>query len=333
MCIARFVLALLPYLSVLPSSGAQEVTVSVGAVTRYSGIATNEKDIKDIKSINQFLNTLESQIAKEFISHPDVDYLDRMNTEATFNELHLSSGSNFDASTGALRGLLGRLDFLVVIDSAEPATARIRLIDVQSGAVKAVESCTQKSWLSGLGSQGPPECVTPFVGHALAAMSAKKATKEQRAHQEAAAVVAAQRKSDAEHVAAQKEATLARQREREQADAQATEQANAALGARKAAEQEAAAQTQITERLTALKPDLDAAISRLAAHRDFWHDLSQQLAGTGQSLRPSISSALKTTNLDADRCQQLYEARNPDDLRGCITRLSGDLERLDKFKD
>jgi hypothetical protein len=317
MCIARFVLALLPYLSFLPSSGAQEVTVSVGAVTRYSGIATNEKDIKDIKSINQFLNTLESQIAKEFISHPDVDYLD----------------SNFDASTGALRGLLGRLDFLVVIDSAEPATARIRLIDVQSGAVKAVESCTQKSWLSGLGSQGPPECVTPFVGHALAAMSAKKATKEQRAHQEAAAVVAAQRKSDAEHVAAQKEATLARQREREQADAQATEQANAALGARKAAEQEAAAQTQITERLTALKPDLDAAISRLAAHRDFWHDLSQQLAGTGQSLRPSISSALKTTNLDADRCQQLYEARNPDDLRGCITRLSGDLERLDKFKD
>jgi hypothetical protein len=333
MYITRPVLAFLLCLSFLPLSGAQEVTVAVGAVTRYSGIATDEKDVKDIKSINEFLNTLESQIAKEFVGHPEVDYLDRMNMAATFSELHLSSNSNFDASGGALRGLLGRLDFLIVIDSAEPATARIRLIDVQSGAVKAIESCTQKSWLMSLGSQGLPECVAPFVSHVLAVMSAKKATKEQRARQRAAAEVAAQQKSDAERVAAQKQSTLEQQREREQAAAQATEQANAALEAKKAAEQEAAAQAQITESLTALKPDLDAAVSRLTAHNDFWRDLSQQLAGAGQSLRPTISSALKTANLDADHCQQLYEARNPDDLHGCITRLELDLEKLDKFKD
>jgi flagellar biosynthesis GTPase FlhF len=329
----RAVFALLLCLFFLPLSVAQQVTVAVGAVTRYTGIATNEKDVKDIKSINAFLNTLESQIAKEFINHPEVDYLDRMNMEATFSELHLSSNSNFDASSGALRGLLGRLDLLIVIDSAEPATARIRLIDVQSGAVKAIESCTQKSWLMSFGSQGPPQCVAPFVSHSLAIMSAKKATKEQRARQQAATEAAAQQKSNAERVAAQKQAKLEKRREREQAAAQAAEQANAALEARKAAEQEAAAQAQITERLTALKPDLDAAVSRLNAHNDFWYDLSRQLAGAGQSLRPSISSALKTSNLDANRCQQFYESRNLDNLRGCITRLEGDLEKLDKLKD
>lgn len=326
-------LTLLLCLSFLPLSGAQEVTVSAGAVTKYSGIATDEKDLKDIKSINEFLNTLESQIAKEFVNHTEVDYLDRMNMEATFRELHLSSNSNFDASSGALRGLLGRLDFLIVIDSAEPSTARIRLIDVQSGAVKAIESCTQRSWIMSLASQGPPDCVAPFVSHSIAVMRAKKGTKEQRARQQAAAELTAQQKSDAERDAAQKKAALEQQREREQAAAQAEEQAKAALEAKKVAEQEAAAQAQTTERLASFKPELDDALSRLSAHNDFWHDLSQQLASAGQSLRPSISSALKTANLDAGRCKQLYDARVPDELHECITRLDDDLEKLDKLKD
>jgi hypothetical protein len=329
----KSVLAVLLCISFLPLCRAQDVTVSVGAVTKYSGIATNERDVKDIKSINEFLNTLESQIAKEFVNHTEVDYLDRMNMEATFRELHLSSNSNFDASSGALRGLLGRLDFLIVIDSAEPSTARIRLIDVQSGAVKAIESCTQRSWLMSLASQGPPDCVAPFVGHSTSVMHTKKATKEQRARQQAAAELTAQQKSNAERVAAQKQAALEKQREREQAATWAKEQASAALEAKKAAEREAAAQAQTTERLASFKPDLDEALSRLSVHNDFWHDLSKQLASAGQSLRPSISSVLKTANLDAGRCQQLFNARNPDELHECITRLDGDIEKLDKLKD
>jgi flagellar biosynthesis GTPase FlhF len=333
MHIIRPALKLLLCLCFLPLSRAQEVTISVGAVTKYSGIATDENDIKDIKSINEFLNTLESQVAKEFVNDPEVDYLDRMNMEAIFRELHLTSNSNFDASSGALPGLLGRLDFLIVIDATEPSTARIRLIDVQSGAVKAIESCTQRSWLMSLAAQGPPDCVAPFVSHSVAIMRVKKGAKEQRARQQAAAELTAQQKSDAERAAAQKQAALEQQREQEQTAAQAKAQANAALDAKKVAEQEAAAQAQITERLTSLKPALDDAISRLSAHNDFWHDLSKQLASTGQSLRPSISSTLKTANVDSGRCQQLYDARNPDEVHECVTRLDSDLEKLDKFKD
>lgn len=316
------ILTLLLCLSLCAISGAQEVTVSVGAITKYSGIATNEQDVKDIKSINEFLNTLESQLAKEFVNNTEVQYLDRMNTDAIFRELHLSSNTNFDASSGALRGLLGRLDFLIVIDSAKPSTARIRLLDVQSGAVKAIESCTEQSWIMSLASKGPPDCVVPFVKHSIGAMHAKKTSKEEQARQRAAA-----------EVAAQKQAALEQQRERERAAEQAKVLANATLEARKVAERETAAEAQITERLTSMRPDLDDAISRLSTQNDFWRDLSRQLANAGQSLRPSISSFLKTANLDADRCSQLYNARDPDELHGCITKLDGDLEKLDKLKE
>src|SRR5665213_2074905 len=112
MRMVRPTLTLLLCLFFLPLSWSPQATVSVGAVTKYTGIATNEKDIKDIKSINEFLNTLESQTAKEFVKHTEVDYLDRMNMDATFGELNLSSNSNFDSSSGALRGLIGRLDYL-----------------------------------------------------------------------------------------------------------------------------------------------------------------------------------------------------------------------------
>ena len=312
---------------------AQEVTVSVGAVTKYSGIATNEKDIKDIKSINESLNTLESQLAREFVNHTEVEYLDRMNTEAIFRELHLSSNSTFDASSGALRGLLGRLDFLIVIDSADPSTARIRLLDVQSGAVKAIETCLQKSWLTSLVSQGPPECIGPFVTHSIAAMHAKKTAKEEQARQQAAADLATQKQIVADQKREQERASAEGQHQMEQAAAVAREQANAALEARQAAEREAADQAQITQRLNSMKPDLDDSIARLSAQNDFWRDLSQQLAGAGQSLRPSITSAMKAANTDAGRCKELYNARTPDDLQDCITRLNRDLDKLDKFKE
>ena len=114
-------------------AGAQQSVVSVGAITKYTGVLTSREDVKDLKEINGFLNSLESQLAGEFVKYPDVEYLDRTNTEDIFEELHLSSKSAFDPSSGALRGLMGRLDFLAVIDSSEPMSARLRLIDVQSG--------------------------------------------------------------------------------------------------------------------------------------------------------------------------------------------------------
>ena len=288
-------LILLLCLTSVAMSSAQEVTVSVGAVTKYSGIASNEKDLKDLKHINDFLNTIEAQFAKEFINHSEVEYLDRMNTEAIFRELHLSSNANFDASSGALHGLLGRLDFLIVIDSATPSTARVRLLDVQSGAVKAIESCTQKSSILGLASQGPSDCIAPFLTHSIAVMHSKKATKEDKARQQAAA-----------RATAQKQAALAQRRVQEQAAKVAKEQAKAAQEAKLAAEQEAAAQMKITERLSAIKPHLDDALARFSAQNDFWHDLAQQLASSGLSLKPTISSALRATNHDASRCRQFY---------------------------
>ena len=98
-------------------------------------------------------------MAQEFVNTGDIDYLDRMNTDALFRELHLSQSAAFNASSGALKGLLGRLDFLVVIDSAEPTTARVRLIDVESGAVRALETCKRKSSFLGLGQDSPPDCL------------------------------------------------------------------------------------------------------------------------------------------------------------------------------
>src|ERR1035438_5421236 len=102
---------------------AQEVTVSVGSVTKYTGIVTNKSDVADVKSINNFLNTLESQVANAFVEHSEVDYLDRMNTDALFREIHFSSDAAFNPNSGALRNLLGRLDFLVVMDASDTSSA------------------------------------------------------------------------------------------------------------------------------------------------------------------------------------------------------------------
>ena len=61
-------------------AGAQQSVVSVGAITKYTGVLTSREDVKDLKEINGFLNSLESQLAGEFVKYPDVEYLDRTNT-------------------------------------------------------------------------------------------------------------------------------------------------------------------------------------------------------------------------------------------------------------
>ncbi len=302
-------------------ASAQQVTISVGSVTKYSGIATNEQDIKNIKALNEFLNTLESQLAKEFLTRGDIDYLDRMNTEAIFNELHLSQNSAFNASSGALRGLLGRLDFLVVIDSAEPTTARVRLIDVESGAVKAIETCRRKSSFLGITQEGTPDCVAPFVARARDVAHVKVVAKADRLRQKAAQDQAAKQKFAAQDQAV-KQKFAAEQKVRAQAESQAKEQAKA----------EAQAQAELDNQISALRPGLDDAVARLSSANGFWNNLSRQLASSGQSLRADVRTALNSANSDGNRCQEFLSQRNANDLKTYLSKLNSDLDKLDRFK-
>ena len=302
-------------------ASAQQVTISVGSVTKYSGIATNERDIKDLKAINQYLNTLESQLAKEFVSRGDIDYLDRTNTEAIFNELHLSENSSFNSSSGALKGLLGRLDFLVVVDSAEPTVARVRLIDVESGAVKAIETCKRKSSFLGMTQEGVTDCVAPFVTRARDVARVKMAAKTERLRQKAVQDQTAKQKSAAEQKALLKE----QQKARAQAESKAKEQA-------KALAQAQAEQTALDNQISALRPDFDDAVARLSSTNDFWNNLSRQLASSGQSLRSNVRTALNSANSDGNRCQEFLSQSKVDELKTCISKLNSDLDKLDKLK-
>lgn len=168
---ARWMIACFCLLCCACAMPAQEVNVSVGSVTRYTGIEADKSHVGDLKSIRNFLNALEAQIARAFLDHPEMDYMDRMNTDALFQELHLSSDAAFNPNSGALRGLLGRLDYLVVMDASDPATARVRLIDVKTGAVKAVETCARRG-----NDLTAPACVGPFVNRAV--MVAKATLRE-----------------------------------------------------------------------------------------------------------------------------------------------------------
>ena len=65
-------------------ASAQETNISVGAVTKFSGITTGQGDIKDLKDLNEFLNVLESQLAKEF--EDIVLFLQKQNSETIIRQ-------------------------------------------------------------------------------------------------------------------------------------------------------------------------------------------------------------------------------------------------------
>jgi flagellar biosynthesis GTPase FlhF len=301
-------------------------------VTKYSGIATNSQDVADLKTINQYLNTLEAQVAQEFVNIGDIDYLDRMNTDALFRELHLSQSAAFNASSGALKGLLGRLDFLVVIDSAEPTTARVRLIDVESGAVRAVEACKRKSSFLGLGQDGPPDCLRPFISRAKDAAHVKMRAKVERARQQSIQAQAAKEQAATNQQAAKERAAKDQEAARVQAEAMARDRERAQQLAQERAEAQAREQAEVDAKVSALRPDLDDAIARLSAANGFWEELSKQLASSGQSLRSTIRATLNSANLDGKRCQELLSRRNTDDAKPCILKLNSDLDKLDGLK-
>jgi hypothetical protein len=296
------------------ATNAQKPTVSIGAVTKYTGVITSNDDVKELKSINSYLNSLESQLASEFVKYPDVQYLDRTNTENIFHELHLSSNSAFNPSSGAIRGLLGRLDFLTVIDSSEPSNARLRLIDVETGAVKAVETCKRVTSFFGTPSDAPANCIAPFVTHTRAIVQAKQAEKETRLQHQAAQQQAARRQAAAQQDAQRKQEAAQQQ---QQVEAQ---------------RQQASAQAELDRQLAIIKPDLNNALSRLSTADTFWNNFSKQLAASGIPLRSEIQTALNIANADGARCQRLATQMKPTEAKTCTAELNHHLDTLEAMK-
>jgi hypothetical protein len=299
--------------------------------------------VNDLKDINQFLNVLESQLAAEFVKYSDVDYLDRTNTLEIFREVHLSSGPAFNPASGALRGLMGRLDYLAVLDSSEPSTARIRLIDVETGAVKAIEACKKRTSFLGISSDTPPDCIPLFVAKAHAVTSVRLASKrdllqkEQQDNLRAQKLAENQRRKDAEEQRLierrrSEEAQAAEIKEKQDERAAEAERKENARAAQQLAEQQAKAQAELDSKIAEIKPDLDDALARLAAENDFWRDLEKQLAPSGHSLRPTIRTALNGAINDGRRCLNLLTERDADQLQSCISDLNHRLDVLDAFK-
>ncbi len=136
------------------TSAAQNVPVpivhpvTVGAITRDAGVYNlwiGPKDLPTIQAVNKSLVVLESDLAAAVSSMKGVSYQDRTATRQLLDEVHMTSGRDFDQTTGALRGLMGRLDFLIVIDGVDASTAKMRLIDVETGSVKGVETCSRRA--------------------------------------------------------------------------------------------------------------------------------------------------------------------------------------------
>lgn len=119
--------------------------LAVGAITRDTGLYTGPGDMGTMKGVNRYLVLLESDLASKVSSMHNVTYQDRTATAELLHEVHMSSGRDFDPTSGALRGLMGRLDFLIVIDAIDPSTAKMRLIDVETGSIKGIETCSKRT--------------------------------------------------------------------------------------------------------------------------------------------------------------------------------------------
>jgi hypothetical protein len=296
---------------------AQKLRVGVGAVTKYSGSLSSSGR----QRCQDFLDVLETQLAADFVKSPDVEYLDRSNLDEVFRELDIPSDVAFDASTGALRGLLGRLDYLIVAESSSPSSARVRVIDVETGAVKVATICQPRTSLFGGLSTEAPECIPSIVAQTSSLAKARLALKRQRLMKAAAAEQAAEerraelakREREEESKRAQQELIAAQQRDEEQRAAQER-------------------QAEIEHQINAVRPRYEEAVARLSAEAAFWKQLNEELRSRGGSLRPAIQSALKSAHLTADRCGEFLTAGKPDELNTCISELSRKLDRLEEYK-
>ena len=258
-------------------------------------------------------------------------------------ELRLSSSGAFDSSSGPARGLLGRLDFLVVIEAALPTSIRLRAIDVKSGAVKSTGICeTQTGWLGGR-SVDYAECVSPFVDQTLSVARQRLATKKLEAERAAAAALAREEERlEAESAAnrAQAEARLDAERrmreDKENADRQrreemrqrAARQAEIDRQRREEMRQRAARQAEIDR----MRLDYESAISRATKEIIFWDDMTKMLAEAGNTFRPEISVTLENAKSKRRSCNRYFDDHQPTRLRTCLAELNSQMATLNGYR-
>jgi hypothetical protein len=119
--------------------------VTVGAILRDAGVYVTYTDLTSARGTTRTLVMLEADLAGKVSSMQGVSYQDRTATAELMKEVHMTAGRDFDQTTGAWRGLMGRLDYLIVIDGVDATTANMKLIDVETGSVKGVEKCVGRS--------------------------------------------------------------------------------------------------------------------------------------------------------------------------------------------
>jgi hypothetical protein len=310
------------------SQPLQATSVSVGAVTKYSGSASS----KDRAGAEEFLATLESHLASAFTRRSELDYLDRSNLDEIFRETRVSSSSLFNAGSGALRGLLGRLDLLIVAEASSPASARVKVLDVETGAVKAAEICEPQTTIFGTPKNTVPSCVAAIANQTSAAAISRRAIKQHRASAAEAAQRAAEKKRS-ESIQQEKEETRRREQQARIVLQQQAEEQRIAEEQR--AEQERIAQEEqarIEEGLQNLRPRLEDTLAQLGSESQFWTDLNAQMRAQGRSLRPEIQSALRGARAVATRCQERMNSKKPEELDSCLNELDQKLEQLNSFK-
>jgi Skp family chaperone for outer membrane proteins len=297
-------------------------------VTKYTG----SRSSSDLQRSEDFLAMLETQLAAAFVKSSGADYLDRGNLDEIFRELHLSSASVFDASSGALRGLLGRLDYLVVAESSSPTLARVRVLDVETGAVKVATICQAHTSVFGGFSTAEPECIPSIVTQTEALAKVRLALKRQRlmkaaADERAAEAQRAEQQREAERKRAQAE-QVAAQKEAEQVEQRKADELQRAEVERVAQEKQAETEHQVA----AIRPRYEDVIARLSGEAAFWEHLGEQMRGQGLTLRPEVQAALKSAHTTADRCGEALAARKPDVLNTCISDLSHKVDQLQEYR-
>jgi flagellar biosynthesis GTPase FlhF len=297
---------------------------------KYTGSYTPADDVKQSR---EFLATLEAQLAASFSKASGIEYLDRSNLDALFREQRLETGDAFNPSSGALRGLLGKLDYLLVIEASGPKQARLRIIDVETGAVKGATVCQKgSSLLDLLSSSKIPECISSLVDKSLSLAKDRLALKRARAIKEANEQRDAENKRAGEE---QKRMTELHQAEKQRADEQ--RRAEVRLAAQRAeTEREAKAEEQRRQQVEAeasrVRPRYEDTISRVSSEDQFWGEMDAQLRATGHSLRPEIRSAWNAVDTRAVGCGALLDNLRAADANNCLDQIDKQLEQLDKYK-
>jgi hypothetical protein len=308
------------------SLGAQD-KVYVGAVLKYTGLPSNLTELKDT---NLYLQAVESQTASEAIKLSGVRYIDRVSVNQIFREKNLSEDMAFNPSSGALRGLLGRLDVLIVIDATDPSIARLRAIDLEDGSVRSLSTC-KRGLFSGP-SDGAPDCSKAFVAGLLPITKELSSTKTQRKvdEQQAESQRLAKQASDARAAATAQRAFDTKAKA--EAEAQRQKQETEAKALRQKQDEDARVLAEKRTTIAKLQPELDDADAKLQSANDFWGRMSHSLAAQGRGLRSDVQTTLRSANTTAQRCVGLSQNLDGDGLKVCISDLSGKLDKLDEYK-